>query len=391
MRCVLAGLLTVLVGCGGQVPERDGGVDGGPDPVQTDGGFDLNDVSWLLPLPHASQRDALLSFEAVGARGTLFPKALYDGLPLLVPDQLNGTIHDEFRIIGVRVDPCFPKDALNSGCIKQVRLVAQPVTFTPLTSTRDAPIHLFYDLSDDDWAQLISRVTELKAMARGATAGLPLDVHPVIKREGVNGAYAVKLREMISQLCGAQNLSRVAFMRLLQEDVAWRFGAFDVKNGGLVADPIPRLNALTEQGVQELGTPAFRAGDLQPAAPGDDLLVLLSEQEMRLTDDRTLQKAITSALRLEHPQRLSPRTADCASCHVASRALTNAKNQRQLDLSNHADAFVFDTRFDLRRIDRVGNDPRALRAFGYFQDQSAFSQRVINESAEVAAALSRSP
>ena len=388
MRCVLAGLLTVLAGCGAPMPTGDGGVDAG---VQTDGGFDLNDVSWLLPLPHSAQRDALLSFESAGARGALFPRALYDGLPLLVPDQVNSTIHDEFRIIGVRVDPCFPKDAQNSGCIKQVRLVAQALTFTPLTSTRDATIHLFYDLSDDDWAQLINAVTELKTLANGATAGLPLDVHPVIKREGLEGAYATKLRELISRLCGSQTLSRVAFMRLLQEDVAWRFGAFDVKNGALVADPIPRLNALTEQGVQEFGNTAFRSGDLQPGAPGDDLGVLLSEQEMRLTDERTLQRAITSALQLEHPQRSSPETADCASCHVVSRALTNAKNQRQLDLSTHADAFVFDTRFNLRRVDRVGNDPRALRAFGYFGDQTAFSQRVINESAEVAAAFSRSP
>ncbi|MGV3623404.1 MAG: hypothetical protein ACO1OB_21470 [Archangium sp.] len=389
MRWWLASILTVLVGCGGPMPESDGGVDGGG--IETDGGFDLNDVSWLEPLPNAALKSSLLAFDASGARGVLFPRPLYDALPVLVPDQTNALIFSEFRIIGVRVDPCFPKDAENSACIKQVRLVAQPVTFTPLASTRDATIHLFYDLSDDDWAQLISAVTELKAMANGATAGLPLDVHPVIRREGVNGAYATKLHSLVTRLCGAQNLSRVAFMRLLQEDVAWRFGAFNVENGAFVADPIPRLNALTEQGVQEFGNTEFRSGDLQPGAPGDDLGVLLSEQEMRLTDERTLQKAITSALKLEHPQRSSPKTADCGSCHVASRALTNAKNQKQLDLSQHADAFVFDTRFNLRRIDRVGNDPRALRAFGYFKDQSAFSQRVINESAEVAAALSRSP
>ena len=82
-------------------------------------------------------------------------------------------------------------------------------------------------------------------------------------------------------------------------------------------------------------------------------------------------------------------TADCGSCHVASRALRNARTQRALETSTHVDAYSGNPGFDLRRVDAVGDDPRAMRSFGYFGAQSALSQRTINESAEVAEALSR--
>jgi hypothetical protein len=37
----------------------------------------------------------------------------------------------------------------------------------------------------------------------------------------------------------------------------------------------------------------------------------------------------------------------------------------------------------------VGDDPKALRSFGYLGPRSALSQRTINESAVIATALSR--
>ena len=98
--------------------------------------------------------------------------------------------------------------------------------------------------------------------------------------------------------------------------------------------------------------------------------------------------ALTSALQIEHPARSSPKTIDCGSCHVASRARTNAERVRNIVTTSWADAFN-DARFDLRRVDGAKEDPRALRAFGYFGKLSAFSQRTINESAAVALQLSK--
>ena len=319
----------------------------------------------------------------------MLPRRHYDALPGLISTPDAGTLFTDFRVISARIDPCFPKEP-TSGCLKQIRLVAQPVILDGLeTTTEDGTIHLFYELTDAEFADARATRTQLKQLAAGATDGQPLEVHPVMRAEGLAGPYATTLRSMLIRLCGEQNLTRVAFMRQVQPDVAWLFGALNVKNGALVADPIPRLTNLTQQGVQEFGNTEFRSGQLQPAAPADDLVVLLSESEMRLTDTRTLNRAVDSALRIENPSLTNPKTIDCASCHVASRALRNAREQRNLDTTGNVDAWVGNPRFDLRRLDGAGDDPRALRSFGYFGAQSALSQRTINESAAVAEALSR--
>lgn len=391
MRAVLLTAALFLAACGAPppTPPADSGVDSGV-PGFTDGGLDLNDVSWLYPLPPPNQHAQLLGLNSAGAKGPLLPRELYDALPGgLVELEPNADLFTQFRVVGARIDPCFPATA-TGGCIKQLRLVAQPVRNEQLqTTTADATLHLFYELTDAEFAFARETVLDLKALAGNATARQPLDVHPVMKSQGLGGAYATKLNGLLLAACGAQNLTRIAFMQLVQVDVAWNFGAFDVRNAALVADPIPRLAERTLQGVQEFGSTDFRNGTLQPAPSGDFLDVLLSESELRLTDQRTYDRAITSALKLEHPARSSPKTADCGSCHVASRSLRNARAERPVDLSAHADVFVANPRFDLRRVDAVGDDPRALRAFGYFGRQSALSQRTINESAEVAEALTR--
>ena len=98
------------------LPDADGGVDAGTS--FTDGGLDLNDVSWLVPLPAAGQVNTMLGFDARGSRGPLLPRTLYDALPGMVsgldPDMLFGT----FRVVSIRVDPCFPASAMG-GCLKQ--------------------------------------------------------------------------------------------------------------------------------------------------------------------------------------------------------------------------------------------------------------------------------
>lgn len=389
-RLALALVCSSLLACGGGVsPNPDGGSGGGGG--FSDGGLDLNDVSFLFPLPATGRESQLLGMSG------LFPKRLYDGVELILQGADKDALYGDLRVVSARVDPCFPGSAPPEPpkCVKQLRLVAQPVRNGGadagyVTVAEDATIHLFYELSDADFTATHRALWELKAMAGSATDGKPLDVHPVMKAQGLDGAYAKKVNELITARCSEQHLTRVAFMSVATFGAAWRFGAFDVVNGALVADPIPRINGATVQGVQEQGNTSFRAGVLLPSVAGDDLDVLLSESAMRLTDERTLKRALTSALRIEHPDRSSPKTIDCASCHVASRARRNAEQRRMVDNSQHPDAFHANPRFNLTRVDAVGDDPRALRAFGYLGRDSALSQRTINESAAVAETLSQS-
>lgn len=379
LRAFLAATLLVLPACGGPVPV-----------VPSDGGLDLNDVSFLFPLPAPGHEGDLLPL-----KDALLPHALYAGLPLLVEGADPAVLETELRVVSARVDPCFPGSTPPAAavCLRQVRLVAQPVrTSGPdagfVETTDDATLHLFFTLDATAFATVKDGLQSLKARAGAETDHAPLDVHPVMKREGLSGPYARELKALLTTHCRPQALSRIAFQSLAGGGGVWTFGAFDVVGGELKVDPIPRLGPLTAQSVQDFGSPQFRSQQLLPTVSGDDLDVLLSESQMRLTDERTLKRALTSALQKEHPARSSPKTVDCASCHVASRARSNAEAQRRVDTSAWPDAFTAHPRFDLRRVDGAANDPRAVRAFGYFGALSALSQRTINESAEVATALS---
>jgi hypothetical protein len=74
------------------------------------------------------------------------------------------------------------------------------------------------------------------------------------------------------------------------------------------------------------------------------------------------------------------------TCHFATRVRRNVETGRGIDSSSFAQ-FV-DSRFNLQRGAEIGDDPRSQRAFGYLDTKTAFTQRTINESAMVAAALS---
>ena len=393
MRSVLLMSAVVLVGCGGPVP----GFDGGTPLGIADGGLNVNDVSFLFPLPAVGAENVLPGFASAGARGELLPRALHDGFASIDETLSKDAVYAASRIISARVDHCFPGSTPPAApvCVKQIRLVAQmlvPDEKRPFTqSTRDATIHLFYQLSDAEFAAVHQQLFELKSLAGARTDGLPLDVHPVMRAEGLTGPYATKLKSMILANCGSQNLTRIAFMSVATGGNNWKFGAFNVVNNALVDDTIPRTPQLKIQGFQETGSETFRAGILLPAAPGDDLDVLLSEQEMRLTDERTLRKALTSALKIENPDLSSPKTIDCASCHVASRSRRNAEARRMFSTEGFAERFIAPSRQNANRVDAIGDDARALRSFGYFEDKSALSLRTINESAAIAEALSARP
>lgn len=364
------------------------------DPPVGSSKLDLNDVSYLYPLPAAlTGRDALLQLTTSGAKGALLPRSFFDQVKP-VDEVLDGNaIYSGMRVISARIDPCFPinKKGEPLQCKKQIRLVAQILEATATgggVTTRDGTIHLFYDLADAEWSRVVEGAFALKELAKTATDGKPLDVHPVMKAEGLGGAYAAKLNALIKDLCGEQNLSRVAFMVAGQDGKNWNFGAFNRKAAVLEADPIPRFMDKNEQALQEHGNEERRNSEMIPSPTNIDLTTILSYTELQLSDDLTLARAAKEALLIENPEKETPQTIDCASCHVASRALTVAAKQRNIDLTSFADRYVAPARFDVRRVDTVVNNPFAQRAFGYFGADTALSQRTINESAAIADALS---
>lgn len=395
----------VLSACGGAYPLADGGTGGGAGGGSVGTAkYDLNDVSFLYPLPAAADKDLLLGMTAQGTRGELFPKSLYAQVPELLPGQDRAKVYDALKVVSARVDPCFPLSSPPAApvCQRQIRLVAQPVlqgsadAGVPATQllTEDASVHLFFEMSDAQWNNVKAAVAELRALAGEQTKGQPLDIHPVMKAQGLNGVYAKKLNALLLAECGQQNLVKVAFMALNSfgffDQGRWTFGIFNRPGGvgPLVEDTIPRTGGKTVQGFTQDGSETSPAGDFIPTPAGDQLTTLIEAFELAAADELTLQRALKAALKMENPAHESPRTIDCASCHVATRSRSHAEEKRGVSTVGWAERFE-DGRFDLRRVDGAKNRPDALRAFGYFRTLSALSQRTINESAVIAIELSK--
>lgn len=358
--------------------------------------LDLNDVSFLYPLPSWQDRDQLLSPATEGAHGPLVPRALYEQeAPLLLepgpnaPDDLYGSL----RVVSARIDPCFPADAsATPPCRKQLRLVMQPVLEDPASSgatTGDGALHALYDLSDAEWQTLSAELYGLKALAGTGTDHQPLQVHPVLRVQGLAGTYATALRSLILEHASSDTLAEMAFMQLTKKDRSWIFMAKVKTPAGYEQLNIPRVSA-TSQGAS-VNFSSEATGDaphtilIQPPPPNVTILALPDPS----SSSDQVSSALHEALRIDNPSAgTNPQTVDCASCHLATRNRRFAERARSVDTSSWPERFE-DATFDLSHADEVGDDQSSLRTFGYFGSKSSIADRVINESALVAAQLSR--
>ena len=370
------------------------GVEAGVAEGGADGGvaYDLNDVSFLFPLPTADLGDDLLSFASAGAKGPLLPKTVYDALGLQVGTLTPSDPYLTMRAIGVRVDPCGPVPADAGPCTMQVRLVFQPMDASPIVvddagpPTVDAAVHLTYAVTGADATTLRGRLAGLKQMAGARTNGKPLGVHPVMREEGLKGAYATAVRQMVLEVAGAQTLVRATGMGVLAGDLQWPFGGVNVlDDGGTERMTIPRI-AQTQQPVQLLlggGVMELTIG-LDPGV--DKATLLLRPADVKTAAIADVNDAVRSTLTTDHPSGPTLFTIDCASCHVAARSRERATSLRGIDVSGWPERFTDDA-FDLTRTEEQPDDMHVLRAFGYFGRHASITQRTVNESAVAAKAL----
>ena len=348
------------------------------------GRFDLDDVSFLFPLP-ATPAGAgdLLAIDSAGPRGELLPAALFGDLPEPL-SRLRDVALAELRVIAARVDPCFVS-APGGPCRAQLRLVVQPIR-PDLEPTRadDAAIHLFYDLDEPGFADLIAALDELRGLAAGRTRCRALGVHPVMAAEGLTGPYAVRLRQAILDAAGATNLVRVAVMQLQQPGAVWRFHGFDVLAGELESLAIPRTDASESQAFSLSDTEVGRAF-LDPEPSASLVPLLFDPVAVLAAEPTTLAAAGAETVAIEDPRRRDTTDTDCVSCHVSRRALDNARRIRELAVDGEPG--YANPGHDLSRPDD-GLGSGSQRAFGYFDGAASITPRTIHESAEVADALS---
>jgi hypothetical protein len=379
----------------------------------------MTDVTILFPPPASLDFvDDMLSPTSELERGELMPSSIYenlvdlpappmvgsDGKPLDLKKPLFQQWKDSFallRVVGIRLDPCFGQSTHMgaASCKNTIRLTAQ--FLQPFRTDFDGrvAIHLFYEISREEFTTLAKSMLALRK-----TTGLPLQKslftghsrgpHPTMLDEGLRGAYATALKDLILQYAGEQTLTQIAFC--VQDrgaaasayygdngsaDSRWVFGRFEYArgaNGGYVTPgDISTLNYTGFQTVDSAAPTEDRAAVVvTPAStvPDNFLRVFNREVEENGTIDATkIQKAMRSARALSNPLKYTPQTADCVSCHMAKQATQSSVGAAPADFSSYT-----------YRLDNTGERVGPFRMFGYDSSNNAIvSERVVNETVVV--------
>jgi hypothetical protein len=263
-------------------------------------------------------------------------------------------------------------------------------------STFDGAIHALYNLNADEFAAFVSRLRAVAVLAPENAAVTRLEVSPALLAQGMNGAYALALRDLVAQYAGGPSLAKMTFMTHAQGGGdRWDFGGFNLRdfqpNGGFAIAGIEG-NVLL-QTVRENGPNGGRGGPpgaapayaytVTPGILRGELDLVLNSGAAQNASASDRQRAMDALARVENPLVESPDTVDCSACHLANRIRGNL--QAAYGLSS---ALSYASSEEATRlIAGAERDNENLRAFGYFNAQPAISQRTANETMKVASAL----
>ncbi len=346
------------------------------------------DVSLLMPLPEAPQRLSLLGPDESGALGELLPRRLYADLPQLEKFTENVQLYDLLRVVGIRLDPCFPTldPSKPEGCKSMVRLVMQPIRLVTVNDQLgleavDLAVHLFYAVDEPALEELLAWLVDARMRALPDAAATPsvLGVHPALAKEGVDGAFMTTLRAKLLGAIGEQNLTRVTVMTLGDFGNVWTFAGFDVAGEALVPFTIATIPNDSQKVTNTDSTgEAFVSGKLEPPKPGADDVTFWLESEAVVSATTAAQtQAFSTLVRIENPTMQNPDTIDCASCHLAPAARYWATSELGL-VPADADEYRDPEGRPIAGATLARTDE--LRMFGYFDTRPSISQRTVNET-----------
>lgn len=391
-RLAAASALAACFGCGSGAPTGSAAAATSPTAVSPAArSLAANDVSILFPLGRGDLWTASMPARAGQA---LLPRSAFDlvGRPVIRELQGPDATYAGLRVVSLRFDPCFS----GNPCYPQIRLVLQGFSANRATAF-DGAFHALYNLTADEFAAMVVRVKLLAALAPENGGVTRLEVSPSLLAQGMTGAYASGLRDLVTEYIGATNLAKLTFMtRAAGGGDRWDFGGFNLKDfqpGG--AFPIAGLDdGSLLQTVREGGG----GGGRGPGGPGGaqayaytvtpdvlrgELALVLNSATAQNTAPADRQRAMDALTRVENPALESPDTVDCAACHLANRV----RGHLQTTFSLSSSLSYAGTTEATRLIGGADRDNENLRAFGYFNDQPAISQRAANETIKVLTAL----
>lgn len=356
-----------------------------------------NDVSILYPLPTTRLNDDFIPASDIAAYGPLVPEAVFKtvvrGAALERTNVRPSSGYDTLRIVAIRLDPCSARSVPEGKCRSEVRLVFQALytvergdgTDVGSTAATDGGLHVMYDVPSSELVAMTKEILALKK-ANGDLASDELGPHPILKAQGLGGAFAQGLRGILRFHLGESRIGRVTFFdhNFEPDSDGWTFGVFDRAGSAFVAGKIPGLQqpmatvagSSAEVSLAESSAEAFSR---TPAKDSVGKIVSSSRSEARPEE---LRAAYDAAIRVENPTMHTAETTDCINCHLAEGARRMGESVYRFSPGRELFASA-------RRLDR--KDERTsvtnLHAFGYLHRQVSITQRTANESAVAATAL----
>lgn len=364
----------------------------------------MNDVTIVMPLANtqAELDNGYLAATAKGVGGPLLPKALYTKR---VPDPVGpvgvgsdvGMHYADLRVVAVRLDPCFANVGPvvdDTKCDNQLRVIFQAISFKGgSTSAIDGAVHAFYSLTRAELTQTLQEIIALRIANKQTTSMGALRPHPLLVKQGLDGAFGQGLQKIILAHAGAGKLTRFTHFSSGNLATSWTFQGFDVKNGDTTPMLIPTLPSDATNVRFFAGFAAPIAGGFTPETKSKDNVIVLADVAKATAASKTArQAAFDASLRVDNPNFHSPNTIDCATCHVAEPArVLMGVGKFQMSAEGNANAFVADKKFVSAASTRSTAGPTKqtggfnVHMLSYKFDSLSIGQRVINETASVVA------
>jgi hypothetical protein len=343
----------------------------------------LNDLTHLLPLPKSDEVSLLLGPQSKEGKGELIPLEIYKRLPTIVPRISPEQLYQHaWKVIALRFDPCFNDLPAPGKCQAQIRMVWQPLFFKNYSSsTIDASIHTFYNLSPQEWLEFIQKYALIKqTKVRNNLGQEPLQISPTLLQMGYKSDYWQKLSHLILKFTGQKNLSRLTIMTVNPVGNLWVFAGYKVTDGFLTLLTIPGIDkksqAVSSRTLGSIETAININPDPQDQNIYMQFLAGSSNAKKTWTPEQILAVGKTS-LSLENPNFHNSATVSCASCHTTRSVNILLKKSFP--------------NWDWKKISYTGNSNlknttaqfslgESLRMLGYFGQTPIISDRVINET-----------
>ncbi len=398
----LAALLSFpLIHCAGDTSDAEDSEAVTTDPTRAQ----MNDVSVLFPMPQVSaEANSLLAASATGKKGSLLPKALYAptlGFDEADPDgahrpgQDSSLFYTKLRLVAFRLDPCFAQIGPIQDvakCDNQLRVIFQTLHSGFPGQAVDGAIHVFYRITREELTSAIQEIVALR-IANGGTKKLgPLGVHPIIAEQGLTGAMATGLNDIVLKYGGEKNLMRFTAFTPSALATRWDFVGFDIDKGKFTSMKIPAL----PKGANDASVSFFKgfagfSGSFTPETSSkDDMQLFANQTSAKSASKADQQAAFDATVRIDNPDFHSPNTIDCASCHVAGVVRTLVGEKELKLTANPKDVFTPVSKHlmksDLKSRTPVTTESASnFHAFSYRDAQPMVNQRTVNETASVVA------